>query len=160
MPFLIRPLPHARFAPLFDLDEAELSARGALRRTADAKPGFPCRVSLADAEPGEEVILLHDEHHSAATPFRSGHAIYVRAAAVEADPAPGEVPPMLRSRMLSLRGFDRHGMLKTADLADGAALEAPLEAMLAEPEVDYVHLHFAKAGCYAASAVRAEPLRD
>ncbi|HEV2747103.1 MAG TPA: DUF1203 domain-containing protein [Allosphingosinicella sp.] len=156
MSFRIRPLPRALFADLFTLGEAELAARGAVRRTAGPEGGFPCRVSLADAEPGEELILVHFEHHSAPTPFRASHAVYVRQAAIEADPAPGEVPPMLRSRILSLRGFDAAGMLVTADLADGAGLEAPLEAMLAQPEVEVVHLHFAKPGCYAARAVRGE----
>lgn len=154
MPFQIHPLPRRRFEPLFALSDAELAARGALRVRATSKPGFPCRISLADAEPGEEVILAHYEHQSANSPFRASHAVYLRPGAAEASLLPGEVPAMLRSRILSLRGFDTAGMLVTADLAEGGALEAPLQAMLDEPSVAYVHLHFAKPGCFAARVDR------
>lgn len=154
MPFQIHPLPRRRFEHLFTLTDAELAAQGAMRVHATAKPGFPCRISLADAEPGEEVILAHYEHQSADSPFRASHAVYLRPDAAEASPAPGEVPEMLRSRILSLRGFDAAGMLVTADLAEGTALEAPLSAMLDQPSVAYVHLHFAKPGCFAARADR------
>ncbi len=80
--FQIQALPAAPFTPLFELPEDELAARGAVRRVADAKPGFPCRVSLADAEPGETVILAHYEHQPADSPFRASHAVYVRKDAV------------------------------------------------------------------------------
>ena len=83
---------------------------GALLRVADPSPGFPCRVSLCDAEPGETVLLVHYEHQPAASPFRASHAVYVRRGAVQAHPAPGEVPEMLRRRLLSVRAFDDAGM--------------------------------------------------
>jgi hypothetical protein len=155
MTFQISALPKASFAHLFTLSDAELAARGAIRRRVDAKPGFPCRVSLADAEIGEEVILAHFEHQSAPTPFRSSHAIYIRPLADEARPAAGEVPPLLRSRILSLRAFDAAGMMIDADLADGRELEPAAERMLADPRVAYLHIHYAKPGCYAARIDRA-----
>ena len=68
MDFRISGLSVAPFAPLFGLSDAELAARNAVRRVCDAKPGFPCRVSLMDAEPGERVLLLHHEHQPAAPP--------------------------------------------------------------------------------------------
>lgn len=154
MPFRITALPLASFAPLFALDDAPLAARGHRRVTADAQPGFPCRVSLVDAVPGENLILAHFEHQPAATPFRASHAIYVREAAVEAHPDVDEVPALLRSRTLSLRGFDAEGMLRAADLAEGYAAEPAIEAMLADPVVAYIHLHYAGPGCYAARVDR------
>ncbi len=151
MSFIISALPKATIEHLF----TSLPADQAVKVVATKKPGFPCRVSLADAEIGEEVVLIHYEHQSAATPFRSSHAIYVRPNASQANPDVNEVPAMLRSRMLSLRGFDEQGMLIGADLADGTAIEKPLEDMFANPGVAYIHIHFAKPGCYAARADRA-----
>jgi hypothetical protein len=58
IPFRILALPVEPFASFFRLSDAELMQRGARRCVADKKPGFPCRVSLVDAEPGERVILL------------------------------------------------------------------------------------------------------
>lgn len=137
------------------LSAEDLTASSGRRMVATKKPGFPCRVSLADAEVGEEVVLLHYEHQSADTPFRASHAIYVRPGASQAMPAPGEVPEMLRSRMLSLRAFDEEGMMVNADLADGREVEASIEVMFRDARTQYIHLHFAKPGCYAARVDRA-----
>ena len=49
MNFQISALGYEQFAPLFGLPDEALAARFAIRRVATAKPGFPCRVSLADA---------------------------------------------------------------------------------------------------------------
>ena len=155
MSFQILALPNEGFAPLFSLADDALRERGALRKVVDKKPGFPCRVSLADAEIGETVLLVHYEHQPAQTPFRASHAIYVREGVAQAHCEVGEVPALLRSRTISLRGFGRDHMLIAADLAEGTALESALEAMFTNEAVGYIHLHFAKPGCYAARAVRA-----
>ena len=155
MDFRIEALPVAPFAPLFDLDELELAARGVVRRIADTRPGFPCRVSLRDAEPGEAVLLLNYEHLPVAGPYRSRHAIYVREHAQEYVPERNEIPEMLRIRLLSLRAFDRAGLMIDAELVDGAASEPVIRRMLGNPLVEFLHLHSAKPGCYAARAVRA-----
>lgn len=79
MRFRIRGLPAEKFAPLFALSDAELEARDAVRRIADGrKPGYPCRVSLTDSKPGDELILLNYEHHAVASPYRMRFAIFVR----------------------------------------------------------------------------------
>jgi hypothetical protein len=156
MPFRIRPLPKAIFEPLFHLSSEDLPRHGAVRQTVTKKPGFPCRVSLADAEIGEEVLLVHYEHQSANTPFRASHAVYVRPGADQANLGPNEVPEQLRSRILSLRGFDAAGMMVHADLADGRDLEAAIDAAFILPHVEYIHLHYAKPGCYAARIDREE----
>lgn len=155
MSFQIRALPARPFAPLFALTDDELRALGAVRQTVDRTPGFPCRVSLADAEPGETVVLVHYEHQPADTPYRAAHAIYVREGAREARPAPGEVPDVLRRRLLSVRGFDAAGMMVGADVVDGRALEPAVARLFADERVAYLHLHHAKPGCYAARVERA-----
>lgn len=155
MPFQISALSPAQFEPLAALSAGELATHNARRMTVDKKPGFPCRVSLADAEMGEEVILVHYQHQDAATPFRSSHAVYFRPGVEQALPAVDEVPVMLRSRPLSIRAFDDEGMMVGAELADGTQLEAAIAAALANPKAAYLHLHFAKPGCYAARVDRA-----
>jgi hypothetical protein len=155
MPFRITALPRAPFAHLFALSDEALLPYRARRVVAAPGLGYPCRVSLVDAQPGETVVLVHHEHQAADTPFRASHAIYVRETAEHAHPAPGEVPAMFRTRLLSLRGFDAAGMMLAADAVAGVALEPALDAMLSDPAVAYVHLHFAKPGCYAARVDRA-----
>lgn len=70
-----RPAPFER---LFGLPDEALAAAGAIRVIANAQPGFPCRITLADAAPGEALLLVNHEHLPVDTPYRSRHAIYVR----------------------------------------------------------------------------------
>jgi hypothetical protein len=156
MTFQIVALPESPFAPLFDMSDEELAERGAVRRIADRSPGFPCRVSLRDAEPGETVVLANFEHLPVASPFRSRYAVYVRRGAVEARLAPGEVPAMLRSRLLSVRAFDDAGMLVDAEVVDGHQLIATIGRLFRANEASYLHVHFARPGCYAARVERRE----
>jgi hypothetical protein len=154
MSFRITGLPAAPFAALFGLSPAALAARGAVRRVAEAADAYPCRVSLTDAPLGAEVLLVPYEHHPVATPYRSSFAVYVRAGEVIYDEV-GRVPDQLRRRLLSLRAYDATGMMVAADLADRRELEAAIGRLLAAPEAAYLHLHFAKPGCYAARVERA-----
>jgi hypothetical protein len=154
MSFRISGLPGAPFASLFSLSDQQLAERGAVRRIAASKPGFPCRISLTDAEVGDEVILVQHEHHAVASPFRASHAIYVRRGEQQYD-AVDCVPPMLRSRLLSVRAFDGDGMLVDADVVDGTDLESLIERQFAHAQAQYLHIHFARPGCFAARVDRA-----
>jgi len=154
MSFRISGLPAAEFSQWFTLSDEELARRHAVRRTADSKPGYPCRISLTDAEPGDEVLLINHEHLAVDSPYRSRHAIYIRAGEQTFD-AIDDVPAMLRSRLLSLRAFDAHGMLVNADVVDGRQLEAGIAQLFEDAAVAYIHAHFAKPGCYAARIERA-----
>jgi len=150
MGFIISGLPLARFAPLFGLSDQELAARGVLRRTADRCPGYPCRVSLRDAAVGESLLLLNYEHLPVASPYRSRHAIYVSEQAQEYRPSVNEIPEVLARRLLSVRAFDASGMMLDADVVEGADLAQSIERCLRGPQVEYLHLHNAKPGCFAA----------
>lgn len=152
MRFRITGLPAEDFAHLFSLDDAELEALGAVRRTA-GHPA-PCRVSLTDATPGDEVILTNYEHHAVDSPYRMRFAIYVRKGEQTYD-AVDEIPDQLRKRTLAARAFDRDGMMVGWELVEGAKLEGTIERLLAEPRAAYLHLHYAAPGCYAARVERA-----
>ena len=153
MSFRITGLAPDLFSDLFELTDAELQSRNALRVIARQDGGYPCRISLRDAAPGEELILTHYQHHAVATPFRASHAIYVRAGQERYDRV-DTVPEQLRKRLLSLRAFDSEAMLVDADVVDGPALETLIERLFAEQRTAYLHIHFAKAGCYAARVDR------
>ena len=154
MDFRISGLPVAPFLPLFGLSDQQLAACGVARQIADKRPGFPCRVSLQDANLGESVLLLNYEHLPVTSPYRSRHAIFVREDAIESQPGVNEVPELLRSRLLSVRAFDRHGMMIDADVVEGSKLEQIASRFLENPQTGYLHLHNAKPGCFAARVDR------
>ena len=155
MSFHIAGLSPEPFAPLFELDDRSLRALGALRVTAE-QGGFPCRVSLCDAAPGEELLLLNYEHQSARSPYRASHAIYVSRGARQAALDHDQVAPILAHRLLSVRAFDSAGLMIEADVVEGAACADLFNAMLADPAVDYLHAHTARRGCYLARIGRAQ----
>ncbi|WP_291075224.1 DUF1203 domain-containing protein [Hyphomonas sp.] len=156
MTFQIRALPEDQFAHLPSLSDADLAAQNIQKRLVDAQPGYPCRVSLQDAEIGETIFLLNHCHHDEETPYRSCHAIFVRAGAEQALPDVGEVPASLTLRLISIRAFDTAHDMVAADVVEGRELNTAIPAMLAQSGVAYLHLHNAKPGCYAA---RVDPVR-
>ncbi len=154
MTFVVRALTAETFAHLTALTPEELAARGVETHVADASPGYPCRVSLRDAEPGERLYLVNHTHHDVHGPYRASHAVFVRAGAETASPAPNDIPDMLRRRHLAVRGFDRAGAMVDATLTDGADARAVFERMLARADVAVLHVHNAARGCYLASVHR------
>lgn len=154
-PFRFVPLPLAPFAPLFALSDADLAARGARRLIADCRPGYPCRVSLVDALPGERVLLLPHVHHDVTGPYRASGPIFVREFAVPAQPAIGEIPDAIRLRQLSLRAYDADGWMQAADVCKGADAALAIERLFEDTRIVYLHLHNAKPGCYACRVERA-----
>jgi uncharacterized protein DUF1203 len=148
-------LPAEQFAPLFDQSDAELQAAGARRLLVDEKPGFPCRVSLVDAEVGETVLLLPFTHHDVPTPYRASGPIFVRREARTAQPSVDEVPVMFRHRLLSIRAYDRAAMLVGAQVLPGAELEAAIQQLFVNGTASTLHIHNAGPGCYNCSVVRA-----
>jgi hypothetical protein len=155
MPFRITGLSARPFAHLFGLHDAELARHGAIRVATAAGDAHPDRVELRDTRPGETVLLVNHEHLPVDTPYRSRHAIFVREHAGPAFDAVDTVPDMLRRRLLSLRGFAAAGLMVDADVVDGSAAECLIERLLARPDVDFIHAHFARRGCYAALIRRA-----
>lgn len=155
MSFRIVGLDPDRFRALFSLSDDELAARNVRRVVADEKPGFPCRVSLRDAEIGETLLLLNYEHHGVDTPYRSSHAIFVNERARERYDEVDCVPEVMRVRLLSVRSFDEGGMMLDAEVVDGAQLEPLIQRFFEEPRAAYLHVHNARRGCFSARVQRA-----
>ena len=155
-PFRLVALPSERFSSLTTLDAHELRARGVRRMRAKTTPCYPCRVSLADAEPGEDVLLVPFTHHDVASPYRASGPIFVRVDAATARPEVNEVPVMLRSRLLSIRAYDAEAMMVASEVAEGRDLEDHIERAFSDPRVEYLHLHNARPGCYNCRVDRAE----
>jgi hypothetical protein len=155
MSFRITGLPSEDFAHLFALSDEELAAQGAVRRSADARtPGYPCRVSLTDSRPGDELLLVNYEHHPVSSPYRMRFAVYVRKGEETYD-AIDEVPEQLRIRTLAVRAFDADAMMVGWELIDGRQMEAAVERLFTDPRAVYLHVHYAAPGCYAARIDRA-----
>jgi hypothetical protein len=155
MNFRITGLSPELFVGLYGMDDATLRARGIEPCIADTAPGFPDRITLCDAQPGQRLLLLNFLHQPADNPYRASHAIFVLEGATRAYDAVDRVPQALRVRPLSLRAFDSDDRMVDADIVDGVAVEGLIERLLGQPRVAYVHAHYARRGCYAALIRRA-----
>lgn len=155
MSFQFHALAPEQFEHLSLLSDEELLVHNAVRCTVTECPGAPCRISLEDAEIGEEVILVHHTHLPVNSPFASSHAIYVRKGVKQAKLEVGEVPTLMRGRLMSVRAFSANHMMVNADVVEGTQIEAAIEQMFSHPQADYIHAHYAKPGCFAARVTRA-----
>jgi hypothetical protein len=154
MPFRVRGLSPGQFRPLFSSSDDELKAQGIVRVVADSH-GYPCRASLAEAAPGDELLLLNYEHLPANNPYRSRHAIYVARGSSKTFDEVDVVPEVILHRLVSVRAFDANDMIVDADVVDGKDAAPLFEKLLANSDVRYLHVHNAKRGCYSARVERA-----
>ena len=150
MSFRIKGLSPHPFRHLFGLSDEELAKHGAKRYVADSTPGYPDRIEVRDAEPGETLILLNYTHQPADNPYRASHAIFVREGAETPYDRTDEIPDALRLRQISLRAFDADDLMVDADVVDGRDMESIIERFFANPHIAYIQAHYAKRGCYAA----------
>jgi len=155
MSYRIRGLDPRPIAPLFNLDDDALAGRGVVRMTVTEKSSFPCRVTLDDADVGESVLLLNHVSHDVANAYRASHAIFVSEGVREAADYRNEIPPALDRRILSLRAFDKAGMMVDAALAQPGRADEAIRALFGSDQVAYIHAHNAVRGCFAAKVERA-----
>jgi len=155
MAYRITGLSPDAFCHLVGAEDSVLVAAGALRVTADAKPGYPCRVSLEDAEPGDTLILVNHVSHDVANPYRASHAIFVNERARAAGVFVKEPAPVMRTRPLSLRAFDSDGMMIDAVLTGPGEADGGIRALFERDDVSVIHAHNATRGCFAALVERA-----
>lgn len=146
---------HEQFEPLFLLSDDELKGRHAERHVATESPGYPCRVSLEDAKVGDELLLLSYPHQSAASPYCAAGPIFVRRGAKQRKLKIGEVSSYVTSRLMSVRAYDKAHMIVAASVCEGGLLAKELESYFGNDQVDYVHLHNAKRGCFSCQVIRA-----
>jgi len=142
-------LPLEPFASLFDLPDSELTARNVQRVIAATNPGYPCRVSLIDAEVGEELLLLPFEHQPASSPYKASGPIFVRTRASQTCLDPGVIPDYVRRRLISVRAYDNAGQMTDAAVCDGNEAASAIQQMFLDNRVGYIHLHNAKRGCFS-----------
>jgi hypothetical protein len=154
MTYRITGLDPAPFRRFFELSNEQLAEQGIVRMTVDG-PTFPCRVSLTDRARGESVLLLNHVSHDVAGPYRASHAIFVTESAEEPAEYVDEEAPVFKTRVLSLRGFDKDGMIAEAILTQPGEADAGIRKLFDNPKIETIHAHNATRGCFSAKIERA-----
>lgn len=146
---------HEPFQSLFNLSDDQLSERSAKRCIAEESPGYPCRISLEDAQIGEVLLLLPYLHQPAASPYRSSGPIYVRQGVRQSRLPVDFVPSYVSSRLMSVRAYDNAHRIVEASVCEGTAAASEIARHFKRDDVAYIHLHNAKRGCFSCQAIRA-----
>jgi hypothetical protein len=115
----------------------------------DESPGYPCRVCLREAAVGDEVFLIAHRASPVEHPHSVVGPVYVHAHACVPWAAAGSLPPIVSTRSMALRAYDAAGDLVACDLAEGPQLDAAIARLFEDSRAAAVHLHFARAGCFA-----------
>jgi len=153
MTYVVKGLDPTLYAELFGLPDEELAERGVVRMPV-TDPAFPCRVSLTDRAVGESVLLLNHVSHDVANPYRASHALFVTEGVTEAAEYVDEVPPVFKTRVLSLRAFDADGMMADAILTQPGEADAGIRRLFENPAIVAIHAHNAIRGCFSAKIER------
>jgi hypothetical protein len=146
---------HALPASLADDARRLALQRGAAVTPAGDDGPYPVRCCLHDADADEGVVLLSAQPATAASPYAAPGPIYLHRDPCQGYRADGEVPEILRERLLSLRAFDAAHMMTGTEVVQGAQIRPAAERLLAIENTAYLHVHFAGAGCFAC---RIEPV--
>jgi len=152
--FLIQSISHNKVRHLFSLSDSELTKINAIKIIVDKSPGYPCRVSLEDAEIGETIIALPYRHHDVKSPYRSSGPIFIREKCTQANLEINEIPDVLTSRLLSLRAYNKQALMINALITEGKDTKKSLIKLLSNQKVSYIHIHNANPGCYSCCVER------
>ncbi len=154
MTYAVKGLDPAPYRPLLGLSDEQLARQGVVRMFVTEKSSFPCRVSLTDRDIGERVLLINHVSHDVWNPYRASHAIFIAEEAKEAAEFIDELPPVFARRILSLRGFDKEGMMADAILAAPGEAEQAIVQLFDNPAIHIIHAHNAVRGCFSARIER------
>lgn len=143
-----------RLAPIDPNVADDLRAVGGERFIADAKPGYPCRQCLCDAEIGEALILVSYDPFTVDSPYRSRSPIFLHERTCSPPTDTADLPVQLTGRQLSVRAFDRDAMMIDAAVIDGSDLEDQLQRFFDDVATTDIHIHNATRGCWATSVAR------
>jgi hypothetical protein len=149
MNFRISGLAPERFAPLFALADPELTKHGAKRLIVQEPNATPCRVSLEEAAPGEEVLLLPHRNVEEPSPYQSSGPIFVRRIAGVAARLEDRLPEMQLRRLSAVRSYDENGWMLACEVVPGVELEALIRRYLADSRAAFLNVHNARPGCFA-----------
>ena len=138
------------------LPAGEVDADAPVTRHRVAAGREPCRRCLSNAAPGDELALTSYDPFTVRSPYAGEGPVYVHAGGCEPfAPVPGAVSEQVHDRVLSVRAYDGDAMMTGASVTAGERFEETAMGLLDDPEVAFLHVHFAGPGCFAFRVDRA-----
>jgi hypothetical protein len=143
--FVINPLPAG---------EVESDSAAARSKVADGP--LPCRRCLRNAEVGDELVLAPYDPFVVRSPYAGAGPVFVHAGGCEPfESIPGAVSEQVGGRVLSVRAYDEAAMMTASTVFEGERFPQRAEQLLSDTDVAFLHVHFARPGCFAFRVDRA-----
>ncbi len=111
-------------------------------------------MSLEEAAAGDELLLLPFEHQPANSPYRASGPIFVRRNVARRALPVDTVTPYVTSRLISVRAYDARHLIVDAAVCEGTQVAGEIRRQFANREVEYIHLHNARRGCFSCRVER------
>ena len=121
----------------------------------DTARGYgPCRLCLRPFRVGADARMLftYDPFSGTSQPPAPG-PIFIHADGCEPFRGPG-FPDELLHLPLLLESYGRHGLITARVTPEAATVESSIRGLLADSDVDFIHVRNAEAGCYIAQVFR------
>ena len=109
----------------------------------------PCRhcLQLVKLHEEEAILFTMDAFHGQNAPPSPG-PVYIHATECARYDGSGGIPETYRGRLLTLEAFGADRKLLAEIRTTNGEEEAATHSLLANPEVEYVHVRSTEAGCY------------
>ncbi|MCP4205346.1 MAG: DUF1203 domain-containing protein [bacterium] len=122
-----------------------------------AKGHGPCRHCLRTFHVGAEkrILFTLDPFAELGVPPLPG-PVFIHADECDRYPEDGEFPNDLRQHLLVFNAYSRERRLLAEELATGRDIELTIDRLLAQAEVEYLHVRDLEAGCYDLRVERVE----
>ncbi|MGF1742743.1 DUF1203 domain-containing protein [Vibrio profundum] len=128
--------------------------RNARWTIAKSKPGYPCRVSLKEAEIGESILVVTYKYHDVDSPYQASGPIFIRENAETAKLKTNEIPEILAERLLSVRAYNLNSEMIAAETTQGLGLRRIIQKQFLNSEAEYLQVHNANPGCFSCNIFR------
>lgn len=119
--------------------------------------GLPCRVCMKMIDKGEPYLIVGWRPFSATHAYAETGPVFLHAQDCTANPIPpGTLPEFLQSPDYILRGYDADerivygtgGVIKLEDM------QARMEELLSDPNIEAVHIRSSRNNCYHCRATK------
>ncbi|KAL4874234.1 hypothetical protein BJY04DRAFT_225248 [Aspergillus karnatakaensis] len=119
-----------------------------IRKTVDQESSYPCRRCLHDGKTGEEILLISYNPFLGSSPYTGPGPIFVHRECTRYE-CDGSVPEQQARRLLSVRAYDPEHMMVDMGVVQGRELKGKVVEIFTNDKVEYIHIHYAGAGCFA-----------
>ena len=116
--------------------------------TTVIKEGAPCRHCLKIIPAGERATLFTYDAFEAVEKLPLPGPVYIHAKSCERYPEDAGFPAELKNSPRTLNAYAKGRRLLAQEYVENGTVDSTVENLFTRPDVEYIHVRSATAGCY------------